>query len=49
MEKEDKQIENFSDEDENFDEVEGKRLNMPQKSKYRMRAHCNPLAEISIS
>jgi hypothetical protein len=25
-----------------------KRLNLPKKSKYRMRAHCNPLAEISI-
>ena len=24
------------------------RLNLPKKSKYRMRAHCNPLAEISI-
>jgi hypothetical protein len=38
-----------SDEDEIFEEFEGKRLNLPKKSKYRMRAHCNPLAEISIS
>ncbi len=37
------------DDDESFEEFEGKRLNLPKKSKYRMRAHCNPLAEISIS
>jgi hypothetical protein len=49
MEKEVKKNEFFSDEDDSYDEGEAKRLNMPQKSKYRMRAHCNPLAEISIS
>lgn len=27
---------------------EEQRLNLPKKSKFRMRAHCNPLAEISI-
>lgn len=36
------------DDEESFEEFEGKRLNLPKKSKYRMRAHCNPLAEISI-
>ncbi len=36
----------FSDDEE---EAEFQRLNLPKKSQYRMRAHCNPLAEISIS
>ena len=31
-----------------FDENGDRKLNLPKKSKYRMRAHCNPLAEISI-
>ncbi len=26
-----------------------KRLNLPKKSNYRMRAHCNPLAGVSIA
>ena len=26
-----------------------KLLSMPKKSKFRMRAHCNPLSDISIS
>jgi hypothetical protein len=34
--------------DSNIDEEEARRLNLPKKNKYRMRAHCNPLAEISI-
>ena len=32
-----------------LDENGVKRLNQPKKSKYRMRAHCNPLAEVSIA
>ncbi len=36
---------NYSEDEE---EDEFKRLNLPKKSQYRMRAHCNPLAEISI-
>jgi hypothetical protein len=40
--------ESGSEEELSGDE-EGKRLNLPKKSKYRMRAHCNPLAEISIN
>lgn len=37
--------------DESFelDENGVKRLNLPKKSKYRMRAHCNPLAGVSIA
>jgi hypothetical protein len=39
------QIENEdnSDVDDDFH-----RLNLPKKSQYRMRAHCNPLAEVTI-
>jgi hypothetical protein len=48
MDKKNKQ-EEFSDDEESLEEIEGKRLNLPKKSQYRMRAHCNPLAEISIS
>lgn len=36
------------DENDSLDDDESKRLNLPKKNKYRMRAHCNPLAEISI-
>ncbi len=32
-----------------IDENGNKRLNLPKKSKYRMRAHCNPLAGVSIA
>jgi hypothetical protein len=40
----------ISDEENDDDDIsEDKRLNLPKKSKYRMRAHCNPLAEISIA
>ena len=35
-----------SEEDAKDDNVE--RQNLPKKSQYRMRAHCNPLAEVSI-
>jgi hypothetical protein len=35
-------------EDDDFLSEDEKRLNLPKKSKYRMRAHCNPLAEITI-
>ncbi len=35
--------------EDDYSEDNEKRLNLPKKSKYRMRAHCNPLAEISIS
>lgn len=44
LEEEEEFSENENDNGEHF---EG-RMNMPQKSKYRMRAHCNPLAEITI-
>jgi hypothetical protein len=37
------------DDEENLIEMDGKRLNLPRKSKYRMRAHCNPLSSVSIS
>ena len=40
---------NDSFDDESEEEIEGIRMNLPKKSKYRMRAHCNPLAEITIS
>ena len=38
-------------EDYDFDEANMgniNRVNLPRKSKYRMRAHCNPLSSISI-
>lgn len=42
--------ENYSiDESFELDENGVKRLNLPKKSKYRMRAHCNPLAGVSIA
>jgi hypothetical protein len=34
--------------EDDFSENNEMRVNLPKKSKYRMRAHCNPLAEISI-
>lgn len=43
--KEEKSEESDYDIDENGD----KRLNLPKKSKYRMRAHCNPLAGVTIA
>ena len=43
-----KNTEDSFEDEEDIVEFEGTRLNLPKKSKYRMRAHCNPLAEISI-
>jgi len=40
---------NSMDESFELDENGIKRLNLPKKSKYRMRAHCNPLAGVSIA
>jgi hypothetical protein len=42
--------EDYSYDEENYyiNETGEKKRNLPKKSKYRMRAHCNPLAEISI-
>jgi hypothetical protein len=46
---EDKLISNILEQEENSEaEDDFQRLNLPKKSQYRMRAHCNPLAEISI-
>lgn len=49
--KENVQVEENNSNDESFeiDENGVKRLNLPKKSKYRMRAHCNPLAGVSIA
>ena len=44
-------LDDFSDSENNYDEelADGViRQNMPKKAKYRMRAHINPLSEISI-
>jgi len=35
--------------DSSIEDDDEKRLNLPKKNKYRMRAHCNPLAEVTIS
>ena len=40
---------NSLDSDFEIDEHGNKRLNQPKKSNYRMRAHCNPLAAVSIA
>jgi hypothetical protein len=40
---------NNEDEYDWYEGENGERiLNLPKKSQFRMRAHCNPLAEISI-
>jgi len=51
----DSKSEEDSDSDEEYDfstyqknNPDKKLLTMPKKSKYRMRAHCNPLSDISI-
>ncbi len=50
-----KEDEIHSDEEDDEEVLEGyidengeRKLNLPKKSKYRMHAHCNPLASISI-
>jgi hypothetical protein len=40
--------EKFED-NEFYSDEDAEKLNLPKKSKYRQRAHCNPLAEISIA
>ena len=44
----DNEEDNSNDESYEIDDNGVKRLNLPKKSKYRMRAHCNPLAGVSI-
>lgn len=43
------EFDDFSDSENNEEIPEGvTRVNMPKKAKYRMRAHINPLSEITI-